>query len=125
MGGRAQGVHVVGPVQLADAGNILANIRGGIAPHVAQVHHQALTGVVAHDALGALKDDIGAAAGGDGRGELLVAVLIVDGGDGDLDVGVDLVESGDQGIPVGGLGEAADVEGPQADLSGAAGGGAR
>ena len=30
-----------------------------------------------------------------------------------------------QGIPVGGLGEAADVEGPQADLSGAAGGGAR
>ena len=85
----------------------------------------ALTGVVAHDALGALKDDVGAAAGGDGGGELLVAVLIVDRGDGDLDVGVGLVESGDQGIPVGGLGEAADVEGPQADLSGAAGGGAR
>ena len=121
VGGYAQGVHVVGAVQLRHRGNALGNVGAAILPQVGQVHHQALTGVVAHDTLGALKDDVGAGARGDGVGQLLVAVLIVDGSDSDLDVGILLIECGDDGIPVGSVGEATDVERPQIQLNSAGG----
>ena len=119
--GHAQGIHVVGAVQLRHGGDALGNVGAASLPQVGQIHHQALTGVVAHDTLGALENDVGAGASGDGGGQLLITVLIVDGSDGDLDIGILLIESSNDRLPIGCLGKPTDIEGPEVEFNGAAG----
>ena len=121
VGGHAQGIHVVGAVQLRHGGDALGNVGAASLPQVGQIHHQALTGVVAHDTLGALENDVGAGASGDGGGQLLITVLIVDGSDGDLDIGILLIESSNDRLPIGCLGKPTDIEGPEVEFNGAAG----
>ena len=122
MGGHAQGIEVVLAVQLRDAVDALGDVAAAGLPQLGQVDHQALAGIVADNALRALKNHVGAGAGVDGGGQDLIAVLIVDGVDFHGDVGVFRVECGNQGIPAGGVGKAADIERPQGDRGLSSGG---
>ena len=121
VGGEAQRVHVVGAVELADVADAVGDVGGGVVPQVVKGDEQALAGVGADEALGALKDDVGSLVRGDGGGQTLVAVLVVDGVDDHGDVRVLLVEGSDDLVPRRSIGESADVERPHLDGYGIAG----
>ena len=115
VGGEAQRVHVVGAVELADVADAVGDVGGGVVPQVVKGDEQALAGVGADEALGALKDDVGSLVRGDGGGQTLVAVLVVDGVDHDFNVRILLIEGRDDLVPRSGVGESADVERPHLD----------
>ena len=104
VGGHAQGVLIVGAVQLAGADHRLADcgdVRLGVGPQILQIHHQVVDAPVGNQALGALHDDIGGLFGSDGRSDQVVAVLIVQGLVCNGDLGMDFIEGSDDVIQLG------------------------
>ena len=99
----------------------------GVINHVAQVHHVAVDAPVSYQALGALHDDVGGVAAGEGGVHLVVAVGVGQPLHGDLDAGIrgKLV---DQGLYLGLIAPAAhgiDPDGDGVGRSAAGGGGIR